>query len=609
MTEQTIIDEPDQYFEQLAAGPYSLDGCNIIKQCKEGAETLANFCCRITDEYRYNDGHKVDTHLRIDGRVTTPKTDQSPHGYRELPPITIPAKDFTAMGWSNEKWGMGPVIYPIPNASKEVATAIQLLSKPKRHNIYTHTGWTLINETPHYLTLSGAIGPDGLNPSITVKLPDNLARYSLPAPHPDADDFKNAARLVNIGPRHITWTLLLATIRAAIGGADFAIHLAGRTGTFKSEVTSLFQSFYGTTMDARHLPATWSSTGNALEALSYYTKDAIMSVDDFVPIGSTYAIKALTAKADALIRAQGNGGGRARLTDVSSMQQTYYPRGLILSTGEDIPEGHSMRGRMLILELAPNDITPAQLTKAQEHRPAYSRFLASFIQWLSKNPDFRTTFDSLANHERNALLGTGHTRTPTTIAQLLATLSFLILYARAHNFFDEHTLNQLEIIGRNALLNTANNQVEYLTTSDPVNAFRTAICTLMQTKKYHLKTKTGGIPHDAAKYGWEVQEKAGSVPDYHAPGPRIGWVDLSSEELYLDPNVLDPIRKAANGQLAVTTQTLCKRLVEAGIIKRRDVARKRTTIRIQLEGIQQNVLALDLNQIFADHGDSEQQTA
>ena len=39
-------------------------------------------------------------------------------------------------------------------------------------------------------------------------------------------------------------------------------------------------------MDARHLPGSWSSTGNALEGLAFSAKDVLLVVDDFAPTGS-----------------------------------------------------------------------------------------------------------------------------------------------------------------------------------------------------------------------------------------------------------------------------------------------------------------------------------
>jgi hypothetical protein len=46
------------------------------------------------------------------------------------------------------------------------------------------------------------------------------------------------------------------------------------TGRFKSEAAALAQQHFGAGLDARHLPANWSSTGNALEALAFTAKDA-----------------------------------------------------------------------------------------------------------------------------------------------------------------------------------------------------------------------------------------------------------------------------------------------------------------------------------------------
>jgi hypothetical protein len=49
---------------------------------------------------------------------------------------------------------------------------------------------------------------------------------------------------------------------------------------------------------------------------------------------------------DRLLRAQGNGSGRARLG-----QASYYPRGLVVSTGEAVPSGKSLVARMVVLRM------------------------------------------------------------------------------------------------------------------------------------------------------------------------------------------------------------------------------------------------------------------
>ena len=48
-------------------------------------------------------------------------------------------------------------------------------------------------------------------------------------------------------------------------------------------------------------------------------------------------------EADRLVRAQGNRSGRQRMRQDSTLRPAKPPRGLLLSTGEDVPRGHSLR--------------------------------------------------------------------------------------------------------------------------------------------------------------------------------------------------------------------------------------------------------------------------
>lgn len=586
--------------------PYTLnnDACSFGKETKEGFIVLTNFIARIDEELVYHDGSKVTTVLLISGQMfgglNEDGTEKKP---RQLPQITVTAAEFASGSWINEKWGMQAILYPNPNAATDVRACIQILSAETstRKDIYTHTGWTTINGKPHYLSTTGAIGAKGLNAAITVQLPKELERYALPKCEPSAQDFADAMRLVNLGPKNVTWVLLLATIRAAIGNSDFSIHLAGRTGTFKSEISSLFQSFYGEGMDARHLPCSWNSTANALEALCYRTKDALVTVDDFVPQGTSYAVRALQMKADTLIRAQGNQTGRSRLTDISSVQNTMFPRGVILSTGEDIPEGHSVRARMIIIEIAPGTIDVKKLSAAQDVRASYARFMSCFLAWWAK-AEHQWAFDQLRAAYRQQFQGIGHTRTPSIMADLIATAFVVKEYADDHGFFKAE-LQALLQKAVDAITYAGEQQIQYLHGTDPVTIFAELIRSMMATSAGHMKTKTGGIPADAPLYGWAVEQVHGDVPTYKSHGPKLGWIDVAADEMYIDPNAINLIKAKSNGKLAVTNQILIKRLKESGLISRVDDARTRNTVRMTLEGHGQQVIVLRLTQIMdlADH--------
>ena len=580
---------------------YFNDGCRMCKNGREGVDQLTNFTAQIGRELVYHDGPKSTTHLIMQGRLHDEELDKEgqpkwPDG-KPLPEVVIAAGDFAQLNWVSEKWGMQPIIYPVPGAERDLRTAIQLGSKPEREHIYTHTGWTTVGNEPHYLSASGGINRKGLDTSMKVQLPHELSRYELPKPAKDREAFLNSLRVVNIGPPTTLWPLLLATYRASMGSVDFSCHIAGRTGTFKSELCSLLQSHYGKEMDRQHLPASWSSTGNAIEALAYKAKNALMVVDDFVPIGTAYHVRTLQKQADQIFRGQGNQAGRSRLTDISAMQTTYYPRGMILSSGEDVPEGHSMRGRILIGELSPGDIDKQKLSTAQGNRESYSQAMADWVCWLA-GTNAAERAKTLARSIRDAHLEVGHSRTPSTIGELLATLMMMGEYAAEMEWLTAEQWNVIEKKARAAVLQSAGNQQSYLEAADPVETTMETIRMMLTSGLAHAKTRNGGIPEDAELYGWRKEQSPGSLPNYKMQGPRLGWVDTEAGEFFLDANNITLLKKNSGGRLAITPQTLQKRLKEAGVLCRCDDVRQRNTIRCTLEGHQRQVLCIPIAAVF-----------
>lgn len=569
---------------------YDLRENCIVKSDKEGTHQLTNFVATIKKEITYHDGRNKQTHLVIGGTM---------HDETPLPDITVQASQFAGMGWVAEQWGMKPIIFPAASAERDIKTAIQLHSNPERESIYQHTGWAKVDGERAYLTTTGAIMQGGLRDDIKVQLPHELSRYALPQPQNRKDAFLASLRLVNVGDKAALWPLLLATYRAPIRETEFAVHLAGRTGTYKSEVSSLMQSHYGEGMDARHLPCSWSSTANAIEALAYRAKDALMVLDDFVPTGTAYQVRALQKTADQIMRAQGNQAGRSRLNDTTSLQTTYYPRGLILSTGEDIPEGQSLRGRMLIVEIAPGSIVLDRLSDAQGNRHLLPHAMADWILWLA------TTNAAEVHHRkskemRDENVGIGHTRTPTIIGDLCAVADMLRQYAVEKGFATQEQMDDITAKAWMSILDAGRLQSQYLTTADPVTAMMETIRSIVQSGVCHLKTPQGGIPTDPEAYGWKKQEVPGNLPTYASQGPRLGWIDLDEGEVLIDPSQLVFVKKYSGGRLQLTQQTLLKRLKEASVLTRTDDARQRNTVRATLEGHPRQVLAINAADVFND---------
>lgn len=153
-------------------------------------------------------------------------------------------------------------------------------------------------------------------------------------------------------------------------------------------------------------------------------KDALFVVDDFAPEGTTAEIGKLHGKAARLLRAQGNRSSRQRMRADTSLRPPKPPRGFLLSSGEDVPRGQSVRARMLALELAPGDIDPRALSECQAAAGAghYAQAMAGFLARIAPHYDevlqrLHTLVPRLRDEAARTVEGS-HTRIPTTVAEL-----------------------------------------------------------------------------------------------------------------------------------------------------------------------------------------------
>lgn len=297
------------------------------------------------------------------------------------------------------------------------------------------------------------------------------------------------------------------------------------------------------------------------------------------------------------MRSQGNQSGRARLTDTSNLQQAMYPRGIILSTGEDTPEGHSVRARMMIMELSPGDIDPKKLTEAQKNRPIYQYTTAALIRYLCAN---KVEIHDLASQIRDQNLGTGHTRTPAMLGHLCASILTFLEWSQKMGAIKADEKTRLSKEAVDSIIETARDQNSFLEQSDPCDIILAAIRQTFATGLGHIRTPAGGIPKGAAQLGWTIQQDNQSeVPLYKSLGPCIGWINWNDGELHLEANVgFNVIRKVAGNEISLTKQTLMKRMREAGILTRIDEARQRNTVRITAERHPRQCLAISIPKVL-----------
>jgi hypothetical protein len=590
--QQTTVDGEDH----AAAGPYEATSTGIIwhKQTRDGEvpTPLTNFVAHIVAEVARDDGAERTRHFEISAKIGGSSRR-----------FMVAAAEFAGLAWVPRELGARALVYPGFAVKDHARAAIQTLSRDiAGRTVFAHVGWREVDGRPVYLHAAGAIGAGGPVAEIETDLVGaGLGGFALPDPPQGEalwDAVRASLRTLTIAPLRVTAPLFAATWRAPLAVADFSLHLVGPTGAGKSELAAVAQQHFGADMDSRHLPGSWSSTGNALEAQAFAAKDALLVVDDFAPGGSANDVARLHREAGRLLRAQGNSAGRARLRPDASLRPARPPRGLILSTGEDFPVGQSIRARGLIVEVGPKEVDFVELTAAQAHGRdgRYAAAMAGYLRWLAGRLDReREVFrDECATLRVAASRGSEHRRTPWIVADLGAALKVFLRFALDAGVLDEEAARKTWHGLWAALLAVAEAQAEHQADENPVRRFLALLAGALVSGRGHLADATdpSRAPPQPTRVGW--RRRAGSLghDEWLPSGEQVGWID--NDDVYLQPDAAyaaaQRLAGAQGGAFGIGQRTLWKRLFEAGVLASRETGRGRHTVRRTIGGIKRAVV-------------------
>jgi hypothetical protein len=575
------------------AACYRISGGRIVRDVitREGAVEvpLANFAARIVQQIIVDDGAERKLTFSVEGALSDGML---------LPLVEVSAEQFPWMKWPVEKWGPRAIVLAGAGTADHLRVAIQLLSGDvPTQTVFAHLGWREVDGHWIYLHAGGAIGESGTVQGINVSLPDSLASYLLPVP-PDCTELitavKGSVGLCGLAPDRIIFPMLAAVYRAVLGGTDFAIHVTGGTGQFKTELAAICQQHFGPGMDARHLTASWSSTGNALEGIAFAAKDSLLTVDDFVPQGSANEVQRYHRDADRLLRAQGNRSGRGRMRPDGTLRPSKPPRGMILSTGEDVPRGQSLRSRMLVIEVDKGDVDLHRLTPCQRDASAglYAAALAGFVKWLARR---YAAFQADLARQRaelrdKAVAARQHSRTPGIVADLAIGLRYFLDFALEIGAIESDQRAEMARRGWRALEEAAEQHASHLAGAEPCGQFLRLLVAALASGRAHVAAPNGGEPNQSEAWGWRMVVIGTGMNErsqWQPSGRRIGWTE--GDALYLEPEAAFAEAQHLAGEqgesLAVSSKTLWRRLREKNLLAGWDGSRQRNTVRRSLEGV------------------------
>lgn len=482
------------------------DGESIIPLC--------NFRAHVAEDILKDNGQEITRFFQVRGTLPSGKA---------LPSAEISAANFNSLNWITSEWGMSAIIAAGQNAKDRLREAVQLLSQEaiERH-VYTHTGWREIDGKEIFLTSAGAIGAE----DISVEMEPQLERYQIPQPAGDARDAKAAMQasleFLNIGEHRVTlplWAAIYLAPLSEILDPAFTLWYVGASGAYKSVITALAISHFGY-FDHLHLPASWRDTANQLEKLLFLAKDLPLVIDDWAPGQDSAKARELEAKAEHIIRAQGNRQGKGRMRPDTSSRRNYTPRGILITSGEQLPSGHSHIARIYTVQIERENINTEILTQAQHNTQQYRSAMYHYILWLSKQWDelktsLRGQWEDWRTKARDS---TTHPRLPEAVASLYAGLTMGLLCAVDLGGLTQQQADEIAAEGWELFTTLSSEQGARIEGERPAIRFIEGLKAII--------SMGAGL----------LRDKADEMPKTPGPGQTaIGWRNWENGHILLDP--------------------------------------------------------------------------
>lgn len=359
--------------------------------------------------------------------------------------------------------------------------AILELSEPEQKTIYTHIGWRKVGGRRVFLYHGGGVGcEEGYN--VDVELDNLMMRgYTLP-PYPE--DLKAAMeaslRFLDVAPLRVTGPLWAAMYLAPVSEIiepDFIMFVYGKTGTMKSTLAGLALNHYGPTWAYNRMPASWNDTVTTLEAKAFLAKDTPLIVDDYAR--DVHVARSHDHKVQLLVRNWANRTGKSRSRANLTFRPDRPPRGLVISSGEQLPPGQSIIGRLFPVEISPSDLSTdndakARLSRCQAESGQYGHAMTGYLLWLRERwGDLRKSLPGqraeLRDHE--AIQKMSHLRIPSAISTLFAGFDLAMSFYTDQEVLSEDQAQEMRERFWTAIMEDAKTHNILVQEEDPIARF------------------------------------------------------------------------------------------------------------------------------------------
>jgi hypothetical protein len=365
---------------------------------------VTNFSAQLTKEVVERDGNEFSSVYTIEGYSDRPFL------------VEVGAEDFRderkCRGRIGAAAGANAIIY----SPKHLPIGIQSLSGGYSVDVrYKSTGWQMVDNHLEFLT-------PGTSSNCRVSF--QLHRYDVHNGDVPAGIDALLNGLLKAFPPNITYPAVAHAFLAPLyhwmtSAKRYALHFVGETGSLKTSYACALLALFGPEFVNEEPPVKWGSTWKMIEVVGHEAKDVLFLADDYkprlVPITNFMQV----------IHNYSDGSGRGRLNRDSTVQETKYIRGALLTTGEDLPQGEaSVAARLLILHFQRQHGVNEPLAYAQQQASHLNAAMFAYIRWLAETmPGKEAELDAYLIEQRDRFVrmashnATNAGRVATNLAQ------------------------------------------------------------------------------------------------------------------------------------------------------------------------------------------------
>lgn len=547
--------QPNAYYENVRDA-VNADECGLHYVRGERRQ-LTNFCISIDRDVAVEDD--LQPERRFAGRIELMGCESH---------ISISADDY-----ANDNKLRSAIFQAAGAQAKmfcrtdELRIAVASVSNPVERRVTTNFGWT--GDARAYQFPAGRITGDGFvlaneDDPIRVDLTgEERARHlNLQEPGEIVPAVKRhiVDDLMQLHGRTIMYSLMAAVSLAVLyrfvpAMGRFVLWLTGLTGSGKSFAAKLAQNFFGDFPLETGRFVTWASTGNYIQRQGYFFRDALYLVDDYKPevIAHWEVVK--------ILQAYGDSTSRGRLNADSTTKLSREIRGLLVSTGEDVPEHTaSAVARSIVISVPQTTKDLERGSRCVQMRQHYPAVMADFVHHLitrGRIPNFAGRVQHLQQFYYRDIAGQQNdARIASNFAMLGAAFEEFCSYmadvwpeasVAAHEFVSD----DLTAI-RNEMLGIVREQ-------QASEVFLATLWTLMQQSQVKIRNwYPEGAPYDASSTKPLVGRNV-----FASPAALQVFEIATSMAMEA---VHESLRRQGKPALPVTERTLLDQLAQAGVL-------------------------------------------